>query len=192
MSGRRLLRLLGGAYILALAASHLVRLTQHQAPHGGDLRLILTRQVPFAQGSPPVTIVFLDLNPSGASPPVLVLHGSPGDHGQVGPLAVALANVHRVLSPALPGFGGATAKIPDYSIAAHAEYLVQLLDSLKIPAVHLVGYSMGGGVAIELADRAPSRVASLTLVSSIGVQEYELLGDHWLNHSVHGLQLAGL
>ncbi len=192
MTGRRLVRLLGAAYLLALAASHLVRLTQSPAPPAGDLRLIQTRQVPVTPGSPSVRIAFLDLNPEGVSPPALVLHGSPGDHRQVGPLAAALATFHRVLAPDLPGFGGSTVKIPDYSIAAHAEYLVQLLDSLRISTVHLVGYSMGGGVAIELADRVPSRVASLTLVSSIGVQEYELLGDYWLNHSIHGLQLAGL
>ena len=51
---------------------------------------------------------------------------------------------------------------------------------------------MGGGVALELAGRRPRRVRSLTLLSSIGVQELELLGDHLLNRGVHALQLAAV
>src|SRR5262249_45351594 len=57
---------------------------------------------------------------------------------------------------------------------------------------HFVGFSMGGGVILNLADLAPERVASLTMLSAIGVQEAELLGDYHLNHALHGLQLAGL
>jgi membrane protein DedA with SNARE-associated domain len=51
---------------------------------------------------------------------------------------------------------------------------------------------MGGGVAVAFADLEPDRVASITMLSAIGVQEYELLGDYHLNHAVHGIQLAGL
>ena len=49
---------------------------------------------------------------------------------------------------------------------------------------------MGGGVAIELARRHPDRIASLTLLSGLGVQEQELFGRYWVNHAVHGVQLA--
>jgi membrane protein DedA with SNARE-associated domain len=51
---------------------------------------------------------------------------------------------------------------------------------------------MGGAVAVELADRAPDRVASVVMVACIGVQELELFGDYRLNHAVHGLQLAAV
>ena len=51
---------------------------------------------------------------------------------------------------------------------------------------------MGGGVALCLLDVAPERVASLTMVSAIGVQEMELTGDYYVNHAVHGAQLAAL
>jgi len=70
--------------------------------------------------------------------------------------------------------------------------MVQLLDQQGVEKAHLVGFSMGGGVALELARMAPDRVASISLVASIGVQELELLGDYRLNHFVHGVQLAGL
>ena len=48
-----------------------------------------------------------------------------------------------------------------------------LMDDLGIERVHAVGFSMGGGVALELAASAPERVASLTLLASIGVIELE-------------------
>ena len=51
---------------------------------------------------------------------------------------------------------------------------------------------MGGGVALSLVDIAPERVASLTMVSAIGVQEMELTGDYYVNHFVHAVQLAAL
>jgi pimeloyl-ACP methyl ester carboxylesterase len=67
-----------------------------------------------------------------------------------------------------------------------------MLDKLNLDRVHIVGFSMGGGVALNIADLAPSRVASLTMLSAIGVQEMELFGDYRLNHLLHGIQLAGL
>jgi MFS family permease len=47
-------------------------------------------------------------------------------------------------------------------------------------------------VALSLFTLCPGRVKSLVLLSSIGVQEMELLGEYHLNHVVHGVQLAGL
>ena len=67
-----------------------------------------------------------------------------------------------------------------------------MLDQLGIQRVHLVGFSLGGGVVLHMAQMAPERVASVTLLSAIGVQEMELLGDYHLNHAIHGAQLAGL
>lgn len=146
----------------------------------------------------PVRLALFDSTPSpvaaGApSPPVVVLlHGSPGDNGEVMRLAVILAGRFRVLAPDLPGFGGSSHVIPDYSFRAHAHYVAQMLDSLGVRRAHLLGFSMGGGVALSLADIAPDRVASITMLSAIGAQEFELLGDYSLNHAIHGLQLAGI
>ncbi len=125
---------------------------------------------------------------------VLLLHGSPGDAGTFGRFGPALAERgFRVIAPDLPGFG-ASGEPSDYSIRAHAAVVAQLLDQLELDqrAVHVVGFSMGGGVALEMVRQDPARVASLVLLSSIGVQELELLGDYHLNHFVHGAQLAAL
>ncbi|MEP7270059.1 MAG: alpha/beta fold hydrolase [Acidobacteriota bacterium] len=124
--------------------------------------------------------------------PVILLHGSPGHGTDFELLAPLLGQSRRMIAPDLPGFGRSTREIPDYSILAHADYVLQLMDALGIERAHLVGFSMGGGVALTLADLAPQRVASVTMLSSIGVQEMELLGEYHINHLIHGVQLAFL
>lgn len=140
-----------------------------------------------------VRLVYTDVASAERSgTPILVLHGSPGRRSQLLRFSRALAETHRVIVPDLPGFGDSTASIPDYSIRAHAGYLRQLIERLGVPRVHVIGFSMGGGVGIHLADTCPDRIASLMLLSSIGAQEYELLGSHELNRGLHLLQWAGL
>jgi pimeloyl-ACP methyl ester carboxylesterase len=123
---------------------------------------------------------------------IVLLHGSPGSSRVFTNFAAHLASTYRVILPDLPGFGNSTRQIPDYSVRAHAQYVFQLLDELNIEQAHLLGFSMGGGVAIDMAGIAPERVSSITMLSAIGVQEMELLGDYYLNHAVHGMQLGFL
>ncbi len=184
--GRSFWRVLGAAWLLLLALSHVWRWSHPVEPlPDRDERVVRV-------GPPPgVRIATVDSGPRDpARAPVVLLHGSPGDNDEVRGIAYALAANRRAIAPDLPGFGASTRKVPDYSIRAHAEYVVGLLDSLGVPRAHLVGFSMGGGVAIEIAGAHPDRVGSLVLLSSIGVQEYELLGDYLLNHALHGLQLG--
>jgi pimeloyl-ACP methyl ester carboxylesterase/membrane protein DedA with SNARE-associated domain len=190
-SGRKIALL--GLYVLLLLVSHAVRAVRDPRPalgpgvsvaavravRGGDL---LDRTVELA---------YLDTG-SAAHPeaaPALLLHGSPGSRAGLRDLVRGLAG-RRLIVPDLPGFGESTREIPDYSNRAHARYLLQLLDHLDLERVHVVGFSMGGGAGLELYGFAPERVRSMTLLSSIGVQELELFGDHGLNHSVHAVQLA--
>ena len=130
-------------------------------------------------------------SPSADNLPVLLIHGSPGGAHDFNGLARLIRGKRRLIAPDLPGFGKSTHDIPDYSFEAHSVYMWELLDQLGIQKVHLVGFSMGGGVVLNMAHSAPQRVASVTMLSAIGVQEMELLGDYHLNHFVHGVQLAG-
>ncbi len=140
-----------------------------------------------------IQIAYRDTNPNGtSSPPVVLIHGSPGTSGVFKRLIPLLSPRFRVIAPDLPGFGDSTRDIPDYSFLAHARYIEELLDSLHAPKAHLIGYSMGGGVVLSLADMAPERVASIVMLSAIGVQEHELLGGYRRNHLLHGIQLGFL
>jgi pimeloyl-ACP methyl ester carboxylesterase/membrane protein DedA with SNARE-associated domain len=184
------------AYAGLLVISHLIRATNRFGHNAG--REIETAQAQAVKDgqrtAQPVRIAFREYSPGrGPDAPTLILiHGSPGRKNDFDSLAPQLARTYRVIAPDLPGFGGSTRDIPDYSIRAQADYTLQLMDKLNVRRAHIIGFSMGGGVALNMVDLAPDRVASLTMLSAIGVQETELLGDYHLNHSLHGAQLAGL
>ncbi len=128
----------------------------------------------------------------GGNMPVVLLHGSPGRRNDLAGVAEVLGVKRPTVRPDLPGFGRTTRYVPDYSIYAHARYVVAMCDELGIDRFHVVGFSMGGGVAIALTELCPERIESLTLLAAIGVQEHELLGAYDLNHLIHGLQLSAL
>jgi pimeloyl-ACP methyl ester carboxylesterase/membrane protein DedA with SNARE-associated domain len=133
---------------------------------------------------------FLEIPAERADAPTLVLlHGSPGDGDAFRAMGNALQGDYHLIVPDLPGFGASERRLPDYSFQAHASAIQDLLDALQVRRAHLVAFSMGGGVALHLADAQPERVASLTLMAAIGVQELELFGKYELNHAVHGFQL---
>ena len=141
-----------------------------------------------------VTVAYSDIKPEGVpDPPVLILiHGNPVASRSMMGLAAAFPGSFRILVPDLPGVGRSSRIIPDYSSRAHGHYLIQLLDTLQIYEAHLVGYSLGGAVALQAYEKVPERIQSITMLSAVGVQELELLGDYLLNHGVHSLQLGFL
>jgi pimeloyl-ACP methyl ester carboxylesterase/membrane protein DedA with SNARE-associated domain len=189
-------RLVLAVYVATLGVSYAVRIARdvpRPLPGNGGVVELAAIDSGAIDRSRVVRVAYRDLAPPApADIPVLILHGSPGDGGQLMRFATALADTHRVIVPDLPGFGASTWSIPDYSIRAHAAYAAGLLDRLGVTRAHVIGFSMGGGVALHFVEMAPDRAASLVLLSAIGAQEYELLGSYELNHALHGLQLAGL
>ena len=181
-------------YLAALLLSHLVRQLD-SAPRTIDEGTAAVEVA--AVGGPaaaPVRFAYRTWG-DGADddrPVVLLLHGSPGDGANFDRLGPLLAERYRVIAPDLPGFGASSREVPDYSILAHARYSLELLRRLGIGRAQVVGFSMGGGVALHMAEIEPRRVSSIVLLSAIGVQELELLGQYHLNHALHGLQLAAL
>ncbi len=112
--------------------------------------------------------------------PIVLLHGSPGDAANFSALARRLADDGRVvLAPDLPGFGGSVDVAGSRSIEAHARAVLAALDAREF---HVAAWSMGGGVALHMAQLAPQRVRSLSLIASIGVQEAEGSGNHAFEH----------
>ncbi len=179
---------------VVLFASWMVRAGRppERALRGGQSAIEIP--APTAGGATRGTLrlAYVDQLLSDRGTPVLLLHGSPGDGRDFTGVVPGLEHGRRVIVPDLPGFGASSRDVPDYSIRAHARAAIALLEALEIERVHVVGFSMGSGVAIELAGLAPERVASVTLVAGIGVVEHELLGEHHVNRALHGLQLAGL
>ncbi len=127
-----------------------------------------------------------------SKPAVLLIHGSPMASSCFDPLLRELGRERTLLVPDLPGFGFSKYGFADYSFTAHAEALHALLRHEGLGPVQVVAYSQGGGPALELCGRYPDALASLSLLSSIGTQEYELSGDYFLNHVLHGAQWLAL
>ncbi len=194
LSKRRWRRFLLIAYFVLLAVSHITRFFDSTIAGNGDPFVTVQEVDSDERTSKQVRLSYREYRPADDKdhPAILLLHGSPGTKYDFHSLAPALAKKYRVIALDLPGFGHSTRDVSDYSIRAHADYALQLMDALKVERAHLIGFSMGGGVALNLIDRAPDRALSLTLLSSIGVQEMELLGDYHLNRALHGLQLSVL
>ena len=104
----------------------------------------------------------------GSGRPLLILHGASGAGGWT-PYMADLAARHDVIVPEHPGFGASD--MPDWldNVPDLANFYLDFLDQLDLRGVHLVGSSLGGWVAAELAVRNSSRLASLTLVGAAGI-----------------------
>ena len=99
-----------------------------------------------------------------AGEPVVLIHGFGGDLENWRFLLPALAEEHTVYALDLPGHGGSSKDVGDGT--GLAEAVVGLLDALDLDRPHLVGHSLGGLVAAQVAARG--RGASLTLVAPAG------------------------
>jgi pimeloyl-ACP methyl ester carboxylesterase len=189
----RILKRAALVYIALLLISTVVRWTKSEPPPSPDKKFVTLQVIDREQAAADtIKLAYKDFpskNSNGNSPVVLI-HGSPGDSDAFNKMAPRLTENYRVIVPDLPGFGDSSKQIPDYSFRAHAFYARDLLNLLNIEKAHFVGFSMGGGVILNVEEMAPEKVKSLTLLSAIGVQEQELLGDYDWNHAVHGLQFA--
>lgn len=112
------------------------------------------------------TLSYVD---SGAGPVVLFVHGLLGSHQNWAHLIDRLDDERRVVVPDLFGHGASTKSVGDYSLAAHAATLRDLIDRLGIDRVTLVGHSLGGGISLEFCYLFPERIERLVLVGSGGL-----------------------
>ncbi|SDJ04345.1 Pimeloyl-ACP methyl ester carboxylesterase [Frankineae bacterium MT45] len=106
---------------------------------------------------------------AGSGPPLLLIHGI-GDSSRTWEAVIpTLARNHLVIAPDLLGHGQSAKPRADYSVAAYANGMRDLLGVLGIDAVTLVGHSLGGGVAMQFAYQYPERTERLVLVASGGL-----------------------
>ena len=115
--------------------------------------------------------------------PVLFIHGAAGLTGAEGFLD-DLGGEYRVFAPHLPGFGESTGGEHLDDVIDIALFYHQLMDELGIPSANIIGHSMGGMIAAEIAALDVHRAKKLVLVSSAGL---------WLDeHPIPDLFAAGL
>jgi pyruvate dehydrogenase E2 component (dihydrolipoamide acetyltransferase) len=105
----------------------------------------------------------------GEGSPALLLHGFGSDHFLWLANQQAIATVAFVSALDLPGHGESSMNVGDGTIAALAEKVAAFLDRTGRHKLHLIGHSLGGGVALALAASRPDLVASLVLIAAPGL-----------------------
>ena len=106
---------------------------------------------------------------AGEGPALVLIHGIGDSSATWADLIPDLARSHTVIAPDLLGHGSSDKPRADYSVAAYANGVRDLLTTLDIESATLVGHSLGGGVAMQFAYQFPERTERLILVSAGGV-----------------------
>lgn len=105
----------------------------------------------------------------GRGPVILYLHGAGGAGGWM-PFMEMLSARFDVIVPDHPGFGDSDTPEWLNNISDLAFFYLDFLEALDLRGIHLVGTSLGGWIAAELAVRNTARLDSLTLVDSAGIR----------------------
>ena len=111
----------------------------------------------------------LEMLERGQGAPILYLHGGSGV-GLDLPFLDLLAKERRVIAPSHPGFGKSS--LPDWldSVDDIAHVYLELMNRLGLTRTDLVGFSIGGWIAAELATKLPERLDHLVLIGPVGVK----------------------
>lgn len=103
----------------------------------------------------------------GHGSPLLIIHGG-GDGARAWKKTVApLAKRYTIYVPDLPGWGRSPALAGDYYIPELVDFMDNFSASLGLDRFHLMGHSLGGGIALSYALKFPKKVNKLVLVSSL-------------------------
>lgn len=113
---------------------------------------------------------------AGSGPVLLLVHGITSSWRTWKKVIPRLAERHTVIAPDLLGHGTSAKPRGDYSLGSFASGLRDLLIVLGHPSATVVGHSLGGGIAMQLAYQFPERCERLVLVNSGGLgREVSLL-----------------
>ena len=105
---------------------------------------------------------------SGSGQTLLLLHGA-GGSANLKELREKLAEDYEVILPDHPGFGLSQQSNNLNSVSDLSFYYLDFIKELNLKDIHLVGHSMGGWIAAEVAVRSTANITSLTLISSAGI-----------------------
>jgi pimeloyl-ACP methyl ester carboxylesterase len=108
---------------------------------------------------------------AGDGPPVVLLHGGGWDSAALSwrEAVPALATAYTVYAPDLPGYGRSDPPTATPTTTFYRDVVLDLLDALDVDSAALVGVSLGGGIALDVALASPERVSQLVLVDSYGL-----------------------
>ena len=114
----------------------------------------------------------------GEGRPILCLHGHPGSSDSMAVFGRSLSQRYRVLMPDLRGYGRSQGRSP-FAMTDHLDDLIDILDHQGIDRCLVLGWSLGGIIAMELALRYPERVAGLVLIATAARPRGAHPRTHW-------------
>lgn len=115
----------------------------------------------------------LTVTDTGTGPVVLLLHGGSGPMSVAGLAELLVANGRRVVTPVHPGFSGTPFRSGTTDVPGLAALYAAALAELDLVDVTVIGSSLGGWIAAELALLAPERTGALVLIDAIGIEDPE-------------------
>ncbi|WP_051748037.1 alpha/beta fold hydrolase [Nevskia soli] len=110
--------------------------------------------------------VRLHYEEAGAGPPLVLLHGIGASCRDWEYNIPAFAEHYRVIAPDLRGFGRSE-RSGNYGVATFAGDIWHLLEQLQVERFHLIGHSMGGAVALQMAVDRPQRIERLIAADTL-------------------------
>jgi pimeloyl-ACP methyl ester carboxylesterase len=105
----------------------------------------------------------------GRGPVLILVHGITNSSASWEPVLAQLATRFTVIAPDLLGHGDSAKPRGDYSLGANASLLRDFMLALGHERATIVGHSLGGGIAMQMAYQFPERVERLVLVASGGL-----------------------
>lgn len=105
---------------------------------------------------------------------IVLIHGNMSSSVHYQPLMTLLEKDFKVYAPDMIGFGDSTYNRQINSLQEFAEDISEFIKKLNLEKVNLMGWSTGGGVALEVAAIIPDRISKVFLQSSVGIQGYPI------------------
>lgn len=140
-----------------------------------------------------VNTIELDYEDHGSGKVLLMLHGLGSTKKDWEGQVPYFSKKYRVITPDLRGHGASTKPENDYGVTLMVEDVKALLDQLAIKKATIVGFSMGGAVAFQVAVSYPEYVENLVIVNSgPDFNDMGTIGETLLKTRVHYLETKGL
>ncbi|KIL45129.1 alpha/beta fold hydrolase [Jeotgalibacillus soli] len=111
---------------------------------------------------------------SGEGEPILLIHGSgPGVSAWANWRLVfpILSEEYKLYAPDVVGFGSTERpKNNDYSVDIWVNHMISFIETMNLEKISIIGNSMGGALALHIANRRPDLVKKLILMGSVGIE----------------------
>jgi pimeloyl-ACP methyl ester carboxylesterase len=148
----------------------------------------------FASENATVNGINLHYVRGGKGPAVILIHGFPQDWFEYRAIMPRLAKQFTVIAVDLRGIGGSTATVGGYDAANIAEDIRQLVSTLRLERVFIVGHDIGGHVAYAFVRRYPqiTRGAMILDTPIPGIEGWSEIQGHPSVWHIHFMQVPGL